>query len=373
MPRMLFGYPIEAVTENNWLHECFCCFIESIHENLACGTVVTDWLDVIPEKHRNKLKSRLMRSGGLGDKLNSYQKALAKLTSVEQALFLKAFNEQNKIDLLLSCQCDCDSINDLLQKNIRDTVEKPLTHLFEYAFGLLTDLEIRDQHYHTIYKSIPSRVCPFCGYEKFSAPKSKREALDHYLLKDSYPFAGINLRNLVPMGHKCNSQYKLTENILYKNINNGLRRKAFDPYNHNLTIKLSLNKSQPFAGITGIMREPLPKWEIEFIPMSDEVDTWDDVFCIKERYIRDVLDAEFKSWLDFFAKWYQRKKKVQDSDQDLINEIEVYAIDREDEGFGEEAFLKAAVFRMLHLHCSNGNHRQRFIRFIRDHVNALPM
>ena len=369
MPRMLFGYPIAAVTENNWLHECFCCFIESIHKNLACGTMVTEWLDVIPEKHRNKLKSSLTRSRGLGDKLNAYQEALAKLTSVEQDLVLKAFNEQNKIDLLLSCQCDCDSINDLLQKNIRVTIEKPLEHLFEYAFGLLTDLEIRDQHYHKIYKSIPSRVCPFCGYAKLSSPKSKREALDHYLLKDSYPFAGINLRNLVPTCHRCNSQYKLTKNILYKDIGNKIRRKAFDPYNHNVMIHLSLDNSEPFAGEKGLMREPLPKWKVEFTPMSEEIETWDDVYCISDRYINDFLDAEFKSWLDMFSRSYQKSEETQDSDQDLINAIRIHAENFEIAGFGEEAFLKAAVFRMLHLHCSSGNHRHRFIRFIRDQVN----
>jgi hypothetical protein len=365
---MFFGYPIEAVTKNNWLHECLCLFMEAIHQNLSLGTEVLDWFGVIPVAYQKRLESRLKHKTGLGYKLNEYQQALKKLSLTDQDLVLQTFKDQNEIELLLSCQFDCDSINDLPQ-NVQNIISKSLKDLFVYAFDLLTDLEIRDQHYQVIYKSIPSRVCPFCGYEKFGAVLSKREALDHYLLKDSYPFAAINLRNLVPMGHKCNSQYKLTANILYKDISNRTRRKAFNPYNHNETIKLCLNNSEPFAGTVGILSEPLPKWEVEFIPMLEEIDTWDDVFSVKERYIRDILNAEFKSWLDIFAKWYQRNKKVPDSDQDLVNAIEIYAIDREHEGLGEQAFLKAAVFRMLHIHCSQGNHQQRLIDFIRGLFN----
>jgi|GEM_PF-570881 len=366
---MLFGYPIDAVTKNNWLHECFCLFMEAIHHNLSLGSEVTDWFGIIPVAYHKRLESRLKHKSGLGYKLNEYQKSLKKLSQIEQDLVLKTFKDQNEIELLLSCQCDCDSIKDLPQ-NIQNIISESLKDLFAYAFNLLTDLEIRDQYYQIIYKSIPYRVCPFCGYEKLnspksSSPKSKREALDHYLLKDQYPFAAANLRNLVPMGYKCNSQDKHAKNILYKNINNRTRRKSFDPYKHNVTISLCLNKSIPFAGKKGRIGGLLPKWEVELIPISEEIETWDDVFNIKDRYVKDYLDAEFKSWLDIFAKWYQRYKKVQDSDQDLVNAIEIYAIEREDEGFAEQAFLKAAVFRMLHIHCSQGAHQQRLIDFIR--------
>lgn len=50
-----------------------------------------------------------------------------------------------------------------------------------------------------------------------------------------------------------------------------------------------------------------------------------------------------------------------------MDAIKRYADDRELEGFGERAFLKAAVFRMLHIHCQEGN--QRLIDFISYYVN----
>lgn len=353
---MLFGYPI-AATSDNWLHECLCQILHSIHSNLASGNTVTEWSKIIPESYRNKLKSRITRHGGLGDKLNGYQTALATLTASEQNRILQAFNDQNNIALLLSCQCDCEAIIDL-PSAIHDSVKI----LFKYAFDILTDMEIRQKQYRIIYESIPSHVCPFCGCEPFEALGigSRHESLDHYLLKDSYPFAGANLRNLIPMGYKCNSQYKHTQNILYKI--DGTRRRAVDPYNHQTIVKISLDNSEPFAGNIGKLVEPLPRWEIDFNSDSEEIATWDEVFHIRERYAR-YLDAEFISWVIAFGKKHQRKN-ITNSDQKLVDAIEEYASDCELDGFGGEAFLKAAVFRMLHTHCKKGN--PRLIPFIKD-------
>lgn len=356
---MLFGYPINA-TVDNWLHECFCEVIQSIHNNVAIGKTTDEWSEVIPVQYRDRLKSRLQGRGKLGSNLNDYQVALAELTTIEQDRILKAFNDQNQIALLLSCQCDCETITKLPL-----SIHEPVKILFKYAFELLEDLEIRKKHYNIIYNSIPSRICPFCGDENFAAlgsQGSRREALDHYLLKDSYPFAAANLRNLVPMGYKCNSQYKNTKDLLYKD--DGIRRRSFDPYNHG-TVVISLDNSQPFTGIRGELQEPLPKWQIDFGSNSEEIDTWNDVFCIRDRY-SNVLNDEFKNWFEIFCQWCRRRINPQ-SDREIIDAIKRYAEDRESEGFGERAFLKAAVFKMLYVHCQKGN--QRLINFISYYVN----
>jgi len=131
---MLFGYPITA-TEDNWLHECFCVILQAIHSNLANGNTVVDWSEIIPESYRNRLKSRLEGRGKLGDKLSSYQAALAKLPAVEQHRVLQTFHDQNQIALLLSCQSDCETITDLPL-----SLHEPVKSLFKYAFELLEDL-----------------------------------------------------------------------------------------------------------------------------------------------------------------------------------------------------------------------------------------
>jgi hypothetical protein len=356
---MLFGYPL-AATADNWLHECLRETLQLIHACIETGKLMPEWPEMIPEPYRN----RLQRRTGLKDKLNVYQTAVAKLTVAEQNRILQAFNDQNEIALLLSCQCDCEAITEL-----SSDIQEPVKILFEFAFSLLTDLEIRDKHYKAIYDAASYHVCPFCGCEYFDAPGAPREALDHYLLKHKYSFASANLRNLVPMGNKCNSGYKLAQDMLRKT--DGTRRKSFDPYNHE-TVIISLDNSQPFAGTIGKTREPLPKWEIDFSVDSEEVATWDEVFHIRERYKRDILDEAFNNWLNGFRSWCRDpRKNIPDSDQKWIDAIEGYAIYHESLGFEDRAFLKAAVFRMLHIHCKNGN--QRLFDFIKNVVVGVSV
>jgi hypothetical protein len=254
--------------------------------------------------------------------------------------------EQNEIARLLSGECSCDTIDEL-----PEPIRRPVKELFKSAFDLLTPLGLRAQHYALIFESIPYAVCPFCGCEPFDAPGGVREDLDHYLVRSKYPFAAANLHNLVPMGKKCNS-YKLTKDILFKE--DGTRRRAFYPYSHT-GIRISLERSEPFAGTEGVF--PVPLWRIDFEPDSEEVSTWDEVFYIRERYTRDVLDPEFFNWLRGFSSWCRRNYNSLVSTQDRVDEIERYSKFWETEGMGDRAFLKAAVFQMLFYHCRQGNER----------------
>jgi hypothetical protein len=355
--RMLFGYPI-AATHDNWLHDCLYEVLQLMHTSLTRGERPPVWPDVLPELYRNRLKRRT----GLKDKLNSYQEALSNLTLGAQQQILQAFNNQNKIAMLLSCKCDCEAIADL-----PSAIQQPIKDLFEFAFSLLTDLEIRDNHYKAIYDAALYRTCPFCGCESFDAPGAPREALDHYLPKNKYSFASANLRNLVPMGNKCNSRYKLAKDILRKD--DGTRRRSFDPYNHHSIVKVSLNNSQPFAGTCKNGGQALPKWEIDFSIDSEEVTTWDDIFHVRERYARDVLDSSFDNWLNGFRSWC-RSRTIPNSDKGIVDAMEEYATYHESLGFGDRSFLKAALFRMLHVHCQDGD--LRLIQFIREVVTGCP-
>ena len=352
---MLFGYPVSAATANNWLHECLCEILRSIHASIQAAKTPPPWPEIIPDQYRKKLQKRT----GLKERLKTYQIAVEKLTTAEQERILQALHDQNEIALLLSCQRNCEAITDL-----PTLIREPVKELFEFAFKLLTDLEIRDKHYKEIYDAVPSHTCPFCGCENFDAPRVPREALDHYLGESQYPFAASNLRNLVPMGNKCNSR-KLAQDILTKK--DGTRRKSFDPYNCT-GITLSLENSQPFAGTVTTTKAELPRWQIEFSLNTEEVLTWDEVFHIRKRYEKDVLDAEFESWLDYFKDWCKSANFVPNSDQELVDGIDRCATLCEKMGISDRAFLKAAVFRMLHAHCNSGD--QRLISFIRTVIGV---
>jgi hypothetical protein len=352
---MLFGYPI-AATQNNWLHDCLCETLQLIHIHVDRNKQLPAWPEILPQKYRERLKRR----SKLKKTLEEYHITLVMFDSPKRQRIFQALKGQNKIDLLLSCQHHCETVQELPEK-----IREPVINLFSYAFTILTDLEIRDRHYYEIYNSTSDHICPFCGSESFDAPGAPREALDHYLPEVRYPFAASNLRNLVPMGNKCNSRYKLAQDILRRD--DGTRRKSFDPYAHPGRLALSLSNSEPFAGNPGNANEPLPRWQVDFEPESEEITTWNDVFRIEERYKRDILDAEFNAWLRGFRSWcIDPRKKTPTSDQEFIDAIEGYANYHSSLGFSDRAFLKAAVFRMLCIHCKNGN--QRLLNFIRNVV-----
>lgn len=345
---MLFGYPL-AATQNNWLHDCVLTAVQNVHAMVDAKKQYPAWPKILPDEHRATLKSRT----GLRDRLNAYNIALRTLSSKsERDAVLAAVMDQNRIPELLSNACNCSAIGSL-----PTAIHDAATELFDFAFGLLTDLKVRDEHYKAIYDAAIDHVCPFCGAEYFDAPGAPREALDHYLAKSRYPFAAVNLRNLVPMGHKCNSNYKLAVDVLFDT--RGARRVAFDPYNHT-KIGVVLDDSDPFGGST----QHTPKWAIKFEPDAPGVLTWDEVFSVRKRYQRDHLDEGYSAWLREFRNWARSADRRGDTDANLVDALRRFEQYCSDSGMRDKAFLKAAVFRMLRLRCEQGH--VRLIQQLRD-------
>ncbi len=337
---MLFGYPV-AATQNNWLHDCLCEAVRAIHALVDAHKRYPAWPNVLPTACRPALESRT----GLRTRLKAYDRVVRQLAKADRDVVLDALEGENRISDLLSGAHDCATIDGL-----PDAVREPVEALFGFAFGLLTDFDVRDQQYAALYAAAPEHVCPFCGTEYFDAPGAAREALDHYLTRSRYPFAAANLRNLVPMGHKCNSSYKLASDLLRRT--DGSRRLAFDPYNHT-KVSVSLDESEPFDGAT----EHTPKWAIRFDPETPAVPTWDEVFSVRERYRRDHLDPWFPNWLNHFVTLARREGVQAESDEALVAALRRYEQFFEDCGLQDRAFLKAAVFRMLRRHCEAGHQR----------------
>lgn len=347
---MLYGYPVGA-TANNWLHDCLASILADIHAHLAASEQAPLWPDIIPGEFRSQLVGRT----GLRTRLRTYSAEMSKLTPEEREGVLQAFTDENRISHLLAGTSDCETVDDLPL-----AIQEPISKLFSYLFDLLTGLGIRDEMYRLIYDGIKYRVCAFCGLEYFDAPGAPREALDHYLAQSRYPFAAANLRNLVPMGQKCNSKYKLAQDILWRA--DGTRRFSFDPYGDVTSVRISLVESQPFAGKDG----QVPAWNIELQPGSDQVATWNEVFRIRDRYERDILDPSFKSWLNEFSTWCRYAHLSLDGQEDLLAALKKYAEVHETFGLHDRSFLKAALFRMLLKHCSDGD--ERLSQFLRDLV-----
>jgi len=331
-----------AATAENWLHDCMVEMVTAIHTNLDAGVPAATWPAIIPAAHRNDLHSRT----GLRERLDAYRVAVSGLTPTERQQIATCLTQQNRIDDLCSCAGDC-----VLLSQLPPASHAPIKNLFDYSFSLLAEIGVRDRHYEAIYSGMNCHVCPFCGCEYFDAPGAPREDLDHYLPKSRYPFASVNLRNLVPMGMRCNERYKLDADILRSA--DGTRRRAFDPYTeHNVEVRL--NGSVPFAGIDG----RIPSWTIQFEPDSPECTTWDEVFHVRERIQRDVLDPSFVRWLREFANWFKRRIAIPEPDAEIVQHAMLqYAEDLTLLGFSAREFLRAPVFKMLHFHCTSGNDR----------------
>ncbi len=346
---MLFGYPI-AATHDNWWHECLLDTIRSLHACVDAGRPYPTWPNIIPTLHQASLESKT----GLRDKLAAYYRVVRRFSKVNRDAVLQTMESQNCIPDLLSCVCDCPTFEDL-PKSVRSSIKA----LFDYAYERLPELGLRDAHYKRIYDHIPAYVCPFCGTEPFEAPGLTREELDHYLPKSLYPFAAANLRNLVPMGHKCNANYKRTTDLL-RHVDK-TRRQVIDPYCHT-AIVVSLINSDPFGG-----DHPMtPRWIIDFEPCTPAVATWDEVFKVRDRYQRSHLDRDYRSWLEQFSSYVIQSGLSADTDDDLIAALRNHEAIVGIAGWSDRAFLKVAVFRMLRYRCENGD--QRLLKVIKDLV-----
>ncbi|MDO8778560.1 MAG: hypothetical protein Q7K57_59550 [Burkholderiaceae bacterium] len=345
---MLFGYPV-AATKENWLHQCLIHAIQVIHQKVDLGEALPKWPELFPNAHRAKV----VRLRTLPKLFEEYRTALALILKTSRDAVLDAMHAQNRIDDLLECSCDCPSISDLPK-----TLREPIKEIFNCGFDLLTDFKIRQVQYKHIHSSMVARVCPFCGLETFNAPHAPQEDFDHYLPRSIYPFAAVNLKNLAPMGHKCNSGYKRAQDIL--NSDDGNRRRAFNPYQPN-QVQLSLLNSE----INPLTDGPFVRtWHLEITPSTPEVATWEKVFSVHSRYTTDVLeDRNFWDWIGDFKQWFDGRP-VPDDDEKLIAAVNGYANVLASTGFRDKAFIKAAVFAFLHNRLLAGC--QRVLALMRD-------
>lgn len=329
---MLFGYPMAATAEN-WLHDCLVNAVQEIHRRVDGGVPLPRWPEIIPLEFRKVLQRR----HGLRDRFSDYGRAIRGLNEAERNIVLEALVSQNRIGTLLSCQSDCATVEGL-PKAVHEPVEK----LFTFGFELLSEFDIRQRQYEIVCQHIPNRVCPFCGCESLDAPGAPQEDLDHYIPRSKYPFAAANLRNLAPMGGRCNKAYKKAQDLLRRDT--GVRRRAPDPYEIASTF-VSLDNSVVDELTPGPL---IAEWVIDFVEEDEAVQTWDEVFHIRERWTRDILDEKtFKQWIDDFRRYCKVAALRFATDRDVVNAVRLYQEYVSGYGYRDKGFLKAAVFRFL--------------------------
>ena len=144
--------------------------------------------------------------------------------------------------------------------------------------------------------------CPFCGMNDLkSVYHSKREAYDHYLPKSIYPFNSINFFNLAPACHECNSTYKSTKDPTFEpkdKLRAAAPRKAFYPYS-TAQYQIEISVTLKHNNLDTLQPDDI---DLKFGPatLQDELDTWQDVYGLQERYRAKFCDGDAKDWIETF-------------------------------------------------------------------------
>jgi len=355
---VLFSYSPDGFLDN-WLHDVLLEMLFIDMDQVDSGHSPPAWPACIPAGHRGRLESRR----GLRDRRQALIEAYEALDSAGRAAVRSAMVRQNQLPELLGDGLPCPRLDQLPQ-----SIRAPIKEMFEFAFGLLPSLGLRDQNYRIVYDALAHKVCAYCGLEILDAPGQKREALDHYLSIAVYPFAGANFRNLTPMGSKCNSRYKLQQDIIVDAL--GARRLCCDPYD-SPELMLSLDGSRPFEGdLVGLIR--CPEWDIQWAGGDPaRLETWEATFDIAARYRSSSLNPNFRSWIDHFAQWVVRIDRPVGALEDVRSALRDFAQTAVPEGWSEAAFLKRAMLLMLAHRCDYTEEGARLADWLRGLVASF--
>ena len=349
---MLFTYPIEAAHEN-WMHDCLSVMTRNALQETNEAVPEVEWEDCIPDPYKGRLRGRR----GLRERYFSFRTAAIALSQADREIAVSMWNTQNLFPDLFEIQTDCVSCKEL-PDSLNEFIIKT-KNLFSFGFELLTDLGIRDGQFDLVYDTEHGDICPFCGLEFFEAPKVSRPDLDHFLAISLYPFAGVNLLNLIPMGRDCNRIHKRALDVL--NCDQGNRRPVLNPYGET-SLSVSILNSSFFAGDEETIK---PQWEIDV--GNDAVSsTWNEVWNIKERYSASVFTRSYVRWLDDFGKWCLEANTVTGTDEELIDSMDRYNRTLEYSGFADRAFLRKAFFDLVKSLTENPNYRERTFLLLRN-------
>jgi len=252
-------------------------------------------------------------------------------TLVKRSDFIEVFYE----DINLCCKdYQSDNLRNLLGN---DSLKNLMIYLYTNVFG--SNRKNLLDHYLKIFDLMPQKICPFCGLEKMH--RMYKEDYDHLAPKALYPLFALNLKNMAPMCHICNSKFKTQIDIFYKN---NIRRPFAYPYTTTIDIDLDFTgsiidqaDSSNFLGI----------WNIKIFPVNLLTATWVDVFNIKERYEKDYLEVDFNDWMDEFIDSLIRDNVRIEEIKDLVAQFSIMAESLYRIRLNNCNIIKAPLFKFL--------------------------
>lgn len=218
---------------------------------------------------------------------------------------LKALKKQFLANNNIQALCE-GRINPIRYSSAAQTeLDKKIKEFFSklYSCGFFNLKFVRDtigadlhDHYNDFAKKNDLPCCPFCGLQPMDNEHDPtREAYDHYLPASVYPFNSVNLKNLAPACHKCNSQNKGAKDPLLNDSGNP--RKAFFPYSKSsYDIKISLL----FLSDSQLPQQNSEvEVDITCLGYEEELNTWNHLYRIKERLsAKCCSNATRNAWMN---------------------------------------------------------------------------
>lgn len=253
-------------------------------------------------------------------------------SDVEKRKLAHSFDRNIQIEKICKMEIDPISYDELLIdvsddfQNCIETLKSIQEYLYENLLklkGFEESVGTFKNYYEEFYEETIEYVCPFCGLDNMLTSKDLyREAFDHYLPKSKYPFVSFLRENLYPICNTCNSRYKGDKNP--KDYG-----KSFYPFTS------ELNDCELLFEITS---GEIVKTDINSTHFSEEVESWNKLFDIKDR-INNFAEVNLNGWV---SNIQEAMKNYNVNFEHARNaEIQGCQPKMQDHKFVKEAILKA--------------------------------
>ncbi|AQS61030.1 hypothetical protein AGRHK599_LOCUS2082 [Rhizobium rhizogenes] len=334
---MFDTFPVDALA-HNWLSEIL---LEEIEREISHAH--PEALPAFPHFVQQPYRSIFERYESIVSRFHKLATEIRQLNTTDKALVHASLRTQNSLPAILLHDFEYQECATALPK-----IHALAVDLFSTAFERLSvikspdhDDAIRDWHFDLIFNAFKKKTCAACGLEKLERPDADipRPDLDHYLSISQYPFAGVNLMNLTPMGIACNTRYKLAKDVL--NDDAGSRTDSFDPYGE-LRGTISLEGSRFLPADHAVA-----EWRVSIVPDTAMGVNWDRLFKIKSRY-SGVLYSDFADWVEQFSDYVARHGMSITDREAVLSGLGRFIETCRYEALPAVALLKASAMRLFH-------------------------
>lgn len=235
-----------------------------------------------------------------------------------------------------------DNINNLVGN---DSLENLMSKLWLSLKSTAWDIDL---HYKEFYEGLNTKTCAFCGINQFPNPESYRADYDHLAYKGLYPLTAISLKNLAPSCSECNSKIKLQKDVFHHEGTHV--RRAFNyPFVNFIPVEVRLDGTvlpQTVQGVENGM------WTVNFVPDNDVIENWAYTYDIRRRFITEVLEVDYSTWLGNFKKELREYGIVINSYDEIKNYFRRHAERYGEHRLQKRYIVKSSFFKYLE-HCNN--------------------